>query len=798
MDTEHCTLCHLPLPDPPIKKPGTDNTFCCTGCLHVHDLLENMDEKEAESLRQETIARRREELELREGENEKQTLPENYKETFLAVEGMHCSTCEAFLETLASSRKGIYRCEASYATELMKVVYNPDEVEPKDLPNLLSGLGYLITNNRGEAQESRQNELARLLIGGFLGIIGLIQYILFLYPSYLGAEFIPVDPSEKLFFASNIFVMTTFILLYTGFPILRSAFVAITVLKPNVDLLITIAALSAYLYSCGALLIGSPEVYFDVTMAIILVVSIGNYYEKSIKDSKNSLLSQLTRNEVKEARLLNGGNHKKVAVEDITPGERILVKAGERIPIDGTIIEGNGAVNQALMTGESLPVTKKKGDRVQSGTTLMQNSLTVEADAHLTSTLDELKKAMWNIQSTRPGQQRLADRIATYFVPGVLILSLLTFIFYIMQGYGFTQTLLTSLAVLIVSCPCALGLATPLAISSGIKWGLQHHIIYKSPAIFEDDTQPDVIAFDKTGTLTSGKMKLLDSGNHQKALEFASALESLSSHPVAQPIASALPNQHIHNKVNNFESFSRGVNGIIDGNQIFVGEPEWLTQKGFHIEQSMQVKIVSARNEGNIAVAVAWDQTIQSLLIVGDEMRPEAPELIWWFRKQGTYVAVITGDRKEAGERLKKHLNPDFLFTETQPESKSAILKELKRLGNVAMIGDGSNDAPALAQADRGIAFGDLTAIAADSAQIVIMVPDLNLVKEALLAIKKTRLRVKQNLGWAFLYNVVTIPLAILGLINPLFAALAMAASSLIVVANSSRDMAIRPSVMNK
>lgn len=781
MSVQKCTLCELEVPDPPITDNNIEGVFCCSGCLHVYKLLQDMDDEQAETLRRQTIRQRYQEQGI-------DTLPETHKEAFFKVSGMHCATCESFLETLSNKQEGIYKSEASYASEMVKVYYDPAQIDADTLPHRLSKLGYQFRTIESPQKEEQLNEIARLIIGGFFGIMGLLLYVLFLYPSYLGSDgIVPLTETEKLFFVANIFVMTTFVLGYTGFPILRGAWVSISVAKPNMDLLISIAAISAYLYSVGALFTGSSEVYFDVTMAIVLVVSIGNYYEKTVKAGKQNLLSKLTQKRIGHARLVQNGQSKQIAVEDLSPGDRVLVKAGERIPIDGTIVDGKGVINEALMTGESMPVTKTTGDRVISGTILTQNAITLETGETVENTVDKLMQMMWNIQSARPGQQRLADRIAAWFVPAVIILGLVTFGYHLATGATTTNAMLASLTVLIVSCPCALGLATPLAIASGIRSGLQHEIIFKTASVFEEITAPATVAFDKTGTLTTGQMHLLDKGTNKQALQYAALLEHFSAHPIAKPIAAEQPNKQ--ERVTDFENSPMGVKGKVDDITVFIGKPEWLEEEQLYISESQWNKIRKGRQWGNVPVAVGWDGKVQSVLIVGDQLREDSAQIVKQLQQSGKKVAIITGDSKQAGEAIQEELQPDFLFTETRPESKSNIIQKLRKFGRIAMIGDGSNDAPALAQADLGIAFGDPTAIATESAPIVIARDRLSLITAAFKAIRLTKNRIRQNLGWAFLYNIITIPLAIAGAINPLFAAVAMATSSLLVVGNSSRDM---------
>ncbi len=782
MSGDTCTLCDLPTPDPPITDPDIEGTFCCSGCLQVYDLLQELDTEQAERIRRETINRKH-----REWEGQAEEPPDKAEQTFLKVDGMHCSTCESFIEAMARRQDGIYKSEASYASEMVKVYYDPDRLSEEELPDLISNMGYRAHLKESDLGDEKSNTTIRLILGTFFLVYGFIVYFLVLYPLYLTGDFvIPFDPEVRYFFLANVWAMSSIVLFFTGWPILRGAWVSVSVLKPNMDLLISIAALSAYVFSTVALSMGLNELYFDVTMAIIMAVSYGNYYENRVKEDKNSLLNELMENRIKQARVRRNGNFKMMEIDELVPQDEVLVKAGERIPVDGTIIEGNGVVNEALITGESLPVSKEPGDRAMSGTVLTQNVLTIKTDQHVQSTIEKMIRLMWDIQASRPGKQRLADKIAAWFVPGVLFLGFLTFVFYLIIGSAVSSALLAALSVLIVSCPCALGLATPLAVASGLRDAFKNNILFKTGAVFEEQSATDILAFDKTGTLTTGNMRLLDEGNSPKALEYARALEHYSSHPVGKAIAGE-SNDGIN--VDQFQHTSRGVSGKIGGKTIYVGQPEWLQENKCQITSKQWFRISRARQQGYVPTVVAWDNQIKSILIVGDQIRDEAKEFIASLKQKDKKIAIITGDSEEASRPIRDTLKPDFLFTEARPESKTEIIKNLKEIGSVAMIGDGSNDALALADADLGIAFGDLTAIAADSAQIVIPEDNLLKITMAFSAIKQTKERIRQNLGWAFLYNVIAIPLAIGGLINPLFAAIAMVGSSLLVVMNSSREM---------
>lgn len=783
MNKDTCTLCDLPTPDPPVTDSEVEGTFCCTGCLQVYDLLQELDPEQARQIREETIRRKH-----REWEAEEIKLPDNSKEAFLKVDGMHCATCESFIEALSRRQEGIYKSEASYASEMVKIYYDPEHLTEDELPELISRMGYKAHPMGSYLGDDNFTQMLRLLLGGLCTIMGLIVYSLILYPLYItGERLLPFAPITQYFWMANVFVMTSITLFFTGWPILRSAWVSLSVMKPNMDLLVAIAAFSAYLFSTGALFMGINEIYFDVTMAIIMAVSLGNFYEKQKKKDKNSLLSELMEKRIKQARVRQNGSYSTIGIDEIAPGDEVMVKAGERIPVDGTIIEGQGVVNEALITGESLPVSKEPGDRAVSGTVLTQNALTIQTDDQVQSTIENMIHLMWDIQARRSGKQRLADQIASYFVPGVLLLGAATLLYHLIGGEPVISSVLSALVVLIVSCPCALGLATPLAVASGLRDALKNNIIFKTGAVFEEQSDTDILAFDKTGTLTTGKMHLLEEGHLPQALYYARAIEQYSSHPVAQAIAGQ--DSEAAPGVQDFRSHTRGVTGKVDGKLILVGQPEWLRENDCELSSEQLQRIEQARRNGHIPTGVAWENQVQSVLVVGDQIREEAQRFVASLKKQGKQIAIITGDSEEAARPIRQLLEPDFLFTEARPESKTQIINSLKEHGSVAMIGDGSNDALALADADLGIAFGDLTAIAADSAQIVIPEDRLQKILTAFEAMDRTKARIRQNLGWAFLYNATAIPLAIAGLINPLFAALAMAGSSLLVVTNSSREM---------
>jgi Cu2+-exporting ATPase len=754
-----------------------DGTFCCRGCLDVSRLLGDLDTEEADAVRARMANR-----------DQPTPVPDDAASAFLRIDGMHCATCEAFIETIAQRTDGVYAAEASYASDMVKLQYDADRLDESALCDVLTRGGYRAAPPDAPVDDTEtQNTVVRLLLGGFFTMMVMVWYIVFLYPVYFGAEgFMDLSGADGRYAFSNIWLFTTFVLGFTGWPILRGAVVSLRVMKPNMDLLVALAAVSAYLYSTGAMLMGQIDLYFDVSVVIILAVSIGNYYEGLIKRRATGLLSDLTREQVDEARRLEDNGPRTVPLADLQPGDRVLVRAGERIPVDGTVIEGRAAVDESLLTGEALPVTRRPGDDVIGGAVVTEHALTIRVGEAVESTLDRLVQLMWTIQSKRPGVQRLVDRIAAVFVPLVLVLAAGATTWQLLTGAPFAPALLTGLAVLIVSCPCALGLATPLAIASGLREALSRGIVIRDVSVFERASAIHTLAFDKTGTLTTGHMHLLDTLASDEAVQRARAVEQHSTHPVAQAIVNgAAQNGHTVTRV---RSAPRGVEADVDGTRVLVGHPDWLQAEGWSVDDAYRKRATEAQANAQVPVAVGWDGAAHGLLVVGDDLRPDWDAVIDRLRTPDREIVVLTGDSQPAADRLRAHSSFDEVFAEVRPEAKSEIIRQLRARGPIAMVGDGSNDAPALAEADLGIAFGP-TALAADSADVVVTDSALRRVPQVFGLARQTRRRIRQNLGWAFLYNVIAIPLAIAGAINPLFAALAMASSSLLVVINSSRGM---------
>jgi Cu2+-exporting ATPase len=792
-----CRLCDLPTPQTPVSDPDVEGVFCCRGCLEVQRSLGDLDESEAEAVQ--------EAIDDRDSETDPDSAAEDGagESAFFAVDGMHCTTCEAFIESRAETDDGIHAVEASYATDTVRVRYDPDVLEEDEIPGLLSGYGYTASRRSDGRPNDDTNEIAKFLAGGgFFGMMVMVWYALFLYPTYFGYEPVADFGSfDGIYVFANIWVMTSFVLFYTGWPILRGAYVSLRAGVPNMDLLVALAATSAYVYSTLAMGVGRTDLYFDVTVAIILVVTGGGYYESKIKQRAVGRLSELTEGRIEDARRADTGET--VPIDAVESGDRLLVRPGERVPLDGTVRSGSAAVDESLITGESAPVSKRPGDRVAGGTVVTDAPIEIEVDETATSTLDRLVELLWSIQSSTPGVQRLADKLATVFVPLVIVVAAAVVGWTLLTGGSPTAAMLLGLTVLIVSCPCALGLATPLAIAAGVRTATERGIIVTTEAVFEDAPEIDTVVLDKTGTLTEGSMSVVSVHADQPdtVLQRAEAVESLSEHPIAAAIveyAGSEPTDGSRDAATDggtaavdpgsFDRTSRGVSAPVGGEETVVGHPDLLRDRGIEIDDESLDRIAEIRANGDIPVVVGWAGRAQGIIAVGDTPRSEWRDAVETLSADRS-VVVLTGDEGAAADRFRNVDGVSEVFDGVPPEAKAETVRRLRNRGAVAMVGDGSNDAPALAAADLGIALGSGTQLASDAADAVIVDDDLGSVPETFAIADRTNGRIRQNLGWAFCYNGIAIPIAAAGLLNPLFAAAAMATSSTLVVANSARSL---------
>ncbi len=793
-----CTLCELPVPEPPIEN-GDGEPFCCRGCREVHDVLGDHEELSDAGA---------------DGDDEPEyERPEGYETTYLRIDGMHCPTCELFLESTADG-EGVSTARASYVTDTVRIDHDPGRVSESDLREELSGLGYRAYARDDPLAETRSENrvLGRIVAGVLFGMMVMYLYVTIIYPTYFGGLFYDeataafigeavASPTANYFFLV-VAVPTTLVLLITGGPILKGAYVSLRTRSPSMDLLVAIAALAAYLYSVVAVLAGGTHVYFDVTVAIVVVVTVGRYYKSTVKREAWETLTELTASRVESARLYEDGSTTEVDVADLEGGQRVLVREGDRVPVDGTVEEGEATVDEAVVTGESLPVTRRPGEPVVGGSLVRSGAAVVTVGEGVTSSLDRLTDVVWNLQTSTHGIQGLADRIATVFVPVVAVLAVVATAASLVLVGDVGAAVLVGLTVLIVACPCSVGLATPLAVASGIREALGRGIVVFDETVFERLRGIDVVVFDKTGTITTGEMRVVDSEGPREAFALAAALEARSAHPIAEAIADEFggvaatdggvldePASEDGPRVSEFRSYATGVGGVVDGTSTLVGHPDLFADRGWRVPGEVEATVEANRQFGRLPVVVGREGRAEGVVVVGDEPRAGWEEAIDRLSARGIEVALLTGDDESATAFFRDHPGVDHVFAEVPPEGKAETVARFRADGRVAMVGDGTNDAPALARADLGIAMGGGTALAADAADVAIVDDDLAAIETIFELSAAAGRRVRGNVGWAFFYNGVAIPLAITGLLNPLFAALAMVSSSLLVVLNSSREL---------
>lgn len=762
-----CELCGLPTPVPPLRGDG--HSFCCIGCREVYRSFGG-DVLAAENTR---------------AAPKPLPSPEG-AEAFLRIDGMHCSSCELLIERTAAKIDGILSAAASYATSTARIVYDPGRIRESELPQVLSLAGYRARLRTDDAPEDDERQLLLSLIAGIiLNAVVMMLNLAFFYPTYLGLverhELAPIGWIAFYAAPRAMFVCTTLLIFYVGAPILRGAWIGLRTRTLNMDNLLAIAILSAYGYSVGQLVTGSLDLYFDVAAMIVAVVTLGRYLEQGAKASATRELSNVIAAWTPTARVREDGEFLTQAIDKLEPGDHVFIRQGEAIPVDGIVVDGQGAVDESLMTGEPFPVTRGPGAGVLGGAVVVEGSLEIEVGPKVESRMDNLARILWNVQSSTAGVRGVADRVARVFVPVVLVAAVVVTGGLLLGGARPGDALLAGLATLIVSCPCAFGLAIPLTTAAGVSTALRHGIIITSADVFEKAPRVDIVAIDRTGTLSTGEMAVVEVLGPPAVVERAAAVERLSSHPIAEAIARldarrTATDPDIHP--------GKGAVASVDGRRVAVGSRSLFATLGWAVPDGLAASAANVTAGEGVVSYVGWDGRAHGAIITRDQQRSGWEHVVDRLR-ESSRIVLLTGAEHPSGYEDRV----DEVFAGVPPEGKAAVIRRLKAVGTVAMIGDGSNDAPALAAADLGIAFGAPTALAADAADVVIPGDRLERIFDAFAILGTTRRRVRQNLGWALLYNAIAIPLAVTGFLNPLLAALAMSASSLMVVWNSTRSI---------
>lgn len=707
---------------------------------------------------------------------------------------MHCASCSTILTRALQKVPGVKTAVVNYATEKAKVEYDGKSAQENDLIAAVKGKGYgaIVWKEDNYKQEAllQKQELRKLqervMISAALSLPALLLSMVFMSV-----------PFREYF----IFILSTPVQFYIGWPFYQGTWAALKNKTANMDSLIALGTSAAYFYSLYALFfLEEGEMYFEISAVLITLVLLGKFLETRAKSRTSAAIKKLMELGAKTATVLRKGKEVKIPIEEVMVGDLIMVKPGEKIAVDGMITEGYSALDESMVTGESIPVEKKKGDEVIGSTINKQGSFTFKATKVGSETvLSRIIKLIEEAQAKKAPIQRFADTISAYFVPIVIVIAILTFlVWYVALPQGLEFALITAVAVLVIACPCALGLATPTAIMVGTGKGAQHGILIKGGDALESAHKIKSVVFDKTGTITEGKPAVTDivslaKMSEKKLLEIAASLENKSEHPLAEAIVAEAKKEKITlKKINSFQALvGKGVKGRIGSQLFFLGNQKLIKERRLPFTKYQQ-QIEALENEGKTVMMLAEQKKIVGLVAVADKIKEDSPEAVRRLQRLGIRTFMITGDNPRTAKAIAAKAGIKDFFAEVAPDEKAGHVKRLQQKGKVAMVGDGINDAPALAQADIGIAMGSGTDVAMESGNIVLMKNSLLDVPRAIRLSRLTMSKIKQNMFWAMIYNVLGIPIAagVLypwtgWLLSPIIAGGAMALSSVSVVTNA-------------
>ncbi|MET7617042.1 heavy metal translocating P-type ATPase [Streptomyces sp. NPDC005408] len=722
----------------------------------------------------------------------------------LAIGGMTCASCAARIEKKLNRIDGV-EATVNYATEKAKVSFRGADVSVRDLIATVEATGYTAAEPTPTREAAHEDDELRDLRQRLTTAVVLAVPV-------IAMAMIPALQIEYWQWLS--LTLAAPVVTYAAWPFHRAAFTNARHGAATMDTLISVGTSAAFLWSVWALFFGTAgmpgmvhpfeltisrsdgagNIYLEAAAGVTAFILAGRYFEARSKRKAGAALKALLELGAKEVTVLREGREVTLPTTDLKVGDRFLVRPGEKIATDGTVVEGASAVDASMLTGESVPVEVSTGDTVTGATLNAGGRLVVEATRVGADTqLARMARLVEDAQNGKAAAQRLADRISAVFVPVVIALAMATLGFWLGSGAGLTAAFTAAVAVLIIACPCALGLATPTALMVGTGRGAQLGILIKGPEVLETTRRVDTIVLDKTGTVTTGRMTLLTvhtSHDEAEVLRLAGALEHASEHPIARAVAEAAVQRT--GTLPAPEDFANipglGVQGIVDGHAVLVGRTQLLAEWEIRLPAGLERAKAAAEAAGRTAIAVAWDGEARAVLEIADAVKATSAEAVTRLRGLGLTPILLTGDNRAVAESVAAEVGIDEVVAEVMPEDKVDVVKRLQADGcSVAMVGDGVNDAAALAQADLGLAMGTGTDAAIEASDLTLVRGDLRAAADAIRLSRRTLGTIRSNLFWAFAYNVAALPLAAAGLLNPMIAGAAMAFSSVFVVGNSLR-----------
>lgn len=810
-----CGLCSLPAGRAQVTDlvNGEKLYFCCTGCLYVFRILFNSPEGPPQDYRKTELYRACVAAGLiARGQNDAQAVQDqetcltssdplptqNFdeelaQEFILKIESMWCIACSWLIEEALRSISGVLSAQVLFLSDLAKVRYLPHRVAREDILFRISALGYpaSLFVAQPEASQRKKDLLLRLGVASIL-TMNVMIISLGLYAGF----FEDLGQEGVRYFSYPLWVLATPVVFYGGFPIFRRAWLGLRFAVTSMDTLVTVGVLSAYFYSVIRMASGSLHLYFDTATMLVTLVLLGMYIETQAREKVTRGIHELYELVGSKVRSLKNGAERWVASEAVQPGDEFLVLEGERIPVDGRIFSGRASLDESVLTGESRPVRKKVGDEACGGSLILDGALHLRATATgAQSSISQMVGLMQEALTRKNPVELLADRITRYLVPGVLILAALTALYLMcLRSVSIDEALLRALTVLMITCPCALGIATPLAKVASLSVGRARGLLVRDPEALEKAGDLGVILFDKTGTLTEGNFSLREIVTGEKvdakdALERVAAVEVHSDHFLAREIMrKAAPKAEISRALE-YESYEGlGVKGVVGGTEVAVGNRAFMHLRGPDVCASLERQAGPWESAGATVAFFAWESRVQGFLVFGDRIRESAGGAISGLHKRGIATWLVSGDSEATTRATARELGIANFVGQSLPGDKLQLVRKLQGEGHrVGMVGDGINDAAALAQADVGFAFGAGGAIIRKASDISILSDDPARVLDFLDLSALTTGIIRQNLFFAFFYNLLGIPLAILGLLNPMAAVVAMFASSLTVIGNTLR-----------